>query len=370
MNNINEELHVPDKENVDNLVNDIVKEIYNGSASVLYLHMPFTGNIDPGHVSVTVELKNINKYCKWIGNNNRVVCDIWFNQDRSGVVSNFDEQAKGLGIILNGDPILDIPNRIDYSCIKIVISVAKGEYNYSDLYDKIKICIRHEFAHMYKEIESPTVFETQEKTRNTEEFMRGYYNVVDALKFMNFSKKDEYRFLSMLYKCSYVEMDANISSLYQNLLNDVIKSKKLKDINSYIEYSDYKCYESLLNCNFSYLFEKYKSDIQDLYGKNIKHMDRFIYIMHNHINVVLSKMMKVYYSIKELSDTSTITESLDYNKINIEYKERFKNMIFGHGINNDINENNIFDAWLKDYMKTQYNGNIRILELLFEDDGN
>ena len=98
-----------DKENVDLLVDDIVKEIYRGTSSVLYLHMPFTGNTEHGNVSVTVELRNVNKYCKWIGDNNRVICDIWFNQDRSGVVSNFDEQAKGLGIIREADPVLNIP---------------------------------------------------------------------------------------------------------------------------------------------------------------------------------------------------------------------------------------------------------------------
>ena len=69
---LNEELHIPDKENVDLLVDDVVKEIYKGTSSVLYLHMPFTGNTEPGNVSVTVELRNVNKYCKWIGDNNRV----------------------------------------------------------------------------------------------------------------------------------------------------------------------------------------------------------------------------------------------------------------------------------------------------------
>ena len=39
---LNEDLHIPDKENVDLLVDDIVKEIYRGTSSVLYLHMPFT----------------------------------------------------------------------------------------------------------------------------------------------------------------------------------------------------------------------------------------------------------------------------------------------------------------------------------------
>ena len=78
---LNKDLHIPDKENVDLLVDDIVKEIYRGTSSVLYLHMPFTGNTEPGNVSVTVELRNVNKYCKWIGDNNRVICYIWFNQD-------------------------------------------------------------------------------------------------------------------------------------------------------------------------------------------------------------------------------------------------------------------------------------------------
>lgn len=28
------------------------------------------------------------------------------------------------------------------------------------------------------------------------------------------------------------------------------------------------------------------------------------------------------------------------------------------------------ESWLKDYMKTQYNGNIRTLEFIFDNDGN
>ena len=367
---LNEDLHIPDKENVDLLVDDIVKEIYRGTSSVLYLHMPFTGNTEPGNVSVTVELRNVNKYCKWIGDNNRVICDIWFNQDRSGVVSNFDEQAKGLGIIREADPVLNIPPCIDYSYIRIVISVAKGEYNYNLLYDKIKTCLRHEFAHMYKEIVSPTIFELSDKSENTKDFMIGYDNIVEALKHIKFDKKEEFKFLSMLYKCSYVERDANISSFYQALLNDASKIENIKDISSYKEYYEYEDYKSIFDTDILNLFEKYKNDIQYMYGKNINNVDRFSTIIKKHIDTVLNKMSKVYYGIKNIIKTSNITESLNYDQIKNDYKERFRKMIFPESKFDDINEHLVSESWLKDYMKTQNNGNIRILELIFDNDGN
>ena len=45
-------------------------------------------------------------------------------------------------------------------------------------------------------------------------------------------------------------------------------------------------------------------------------------------------------------------------------------MIFPESKLDDINEQLVSESWLKDYMKTQYNGNIRILELIFCNDGN
>jgi hypothetical protein len=45
-------------------------------------------------------------------------------------------------------------------------------------------------------------------------------------------------------------------------------------------------------------------------------------------------------------------------------------MIFPESKFDDINEHLVSESWLKDFMKTQYNGNIRILELIFCNDGN
>jgi hypothetical protein len=223
---------------------------------------------------------------------------------------------------------------------------------------------------MYKEIVSPTVFELSDKSENTKDFMIGYDNIVEALKHINFDKKEEFKFLSMLYKCSYVERDANISSFYQTLLNDVSKIENIKDISSYKEYYEYEDYKSIFDTDILNLFEMYKKDIQYMYGKNINTVDRFSTIMKKHIDTVLIKMSKVYYSIKNVIETSNITESLNYDQIKNDYKDRFKKMIFPESKFDDINEHLVSESWLKDYMKTQYNGNIRILEFIFDNDGN
>ena len=131
-----------------------------------------------------------------------------------------------------------------------------------------------------------------------------------------------------------------------------------------------KMAQSILDTDILNLFEKYKNDIQYMYGKNIDNVDRFSTIIKKHIDTVLNKMSKVYYGIKNIIKTSNITESLNYDQIKNDYKERFRKMIFPESRFDDINEHLVSESWLKDYMKTQYNGNIRILELIFDNDGN
>ena len=107
-----------------------------------------------------------------------------------------------------------------------------------------------------------------------------------------------------------------------------------------------------------------------MYGKNINNVDRFSTIIKKHIDTVLNKMSKVYYCIKNIIKTSNITESLNYYQIKNDYKERFRKMIFPESKFDDINEHLVSESWLKDYMKTQYNGNIRTLDFIFDNDGN
>ena len=45
-------------------------------------------------------------------------------------------------------------------------------------------------------------------------------------------------------------------------------------------------------------------------------------------------------------------------------------MIFPESKFDDINEHLVSESCLKDYMKTKYNGNIRTLEFIFDNDGN
>ena len=75
-------------------------------------------------------------------------------------------------------------------------------------------------------------------------------------------------------------------------------------------------------------------------------------------------------NIRLENTNKNITESLNYDHIKNDYKERFRKMIFPESKFDDINEHLVSEYWLKDYMKTQNNGNIRTLELIFDNDGN
>lgn len=366
---LNEEQHIPDKDNITKLVDALIDEIYKSTASVLYMHMPFTGNTDPDKVSVDIELKNINKFCSWIGDHNRVVCDIWFNQDESGVVSNFDEQVKDLGIIIQGDKNFDIPNKIDFCQIKIEVSVKKGTYNYNDLYLKIKYYLRHELGHMYGESQHPTICDVSETTDNSKRFMDGYDKLMTYIKDRDLNKYEK-TFLDILYRCCYIERTAHICGFYQLLINDVCSGKGLGDFKSYNEYLMYYRYKEFIHTNdISSLFEKYKEIIHDMYGININTLERFINILDKHIDKIIKNLMNVYYSVYEISRDSVITESLNHDKIKNDYYERYRKSLFSDKVFEDTVDQLIAESILKDHMNSTYQGYLRILDFIFNNDG-
>jgi hypothetical protein len=132
----------------------------------------------------------------------------------------------------------------------------------------------------------------------------------------------------------------------------------------------YYRYKEFIHTNdISSLFEKYKEIIHDMYGININTLERFINILDKHIDKIIKNLMNVYYSVYEISRDSVITESLNHDKIKNDYYERYRKSLFSDKVFEDTVDQLIAESILKDHMNSTYQGYLRILDFIFNNDG-
>jgi hypothetical protein len=106
-----------------------------------------------------------------------------------------------------------------------------------------------------------------------------------------------------------------------------------------------------------------------MYGININTLERFINILDKHIDKIIKNLMNVYYSVYEISRDSVITESLNHDKIKNDYYERYRKSLFSDKVFEDTVDQLIAESILKDHMNSTYQGYLRILDFIFNNDG-
>ena len=350
MSAINEKLHNPDADNVTILVDNVVDKIREDVIREIFEYSPETDmigfkNLLSNKVYVTSDINP----CKLFANDNEFFYNINFNTRVFSCAAKYEDNGGGY-VEYKDDGVNPV---IHKSLISININIPKNMYKDSfaqnspntDFLNNIKICIRHELNHLYKEIFVHSLFFSNgdkhdliKDYNNDKSFLDAYSDITNKIQYivqMISSTKDsklkdiykekyrlELKLLYAIYKIVYIEREANVSSFYQHVLTD-IRNNSVKDINEYEEYSEYVDLLDLFkNFNDVELFSKYKNDIIDIFGSGASSISAFSKKMIAKCNNVLKKMRGVYNSLCNDKDLSIKESDMTVDNLIESYLEK------------------------------------------------
>ena len=369
MEDINEKLHIPDPDNIDIVVDNILDEMMKEILTEIYKHLPSSGNLVNSKIMDGFYIdREINPCCKWLGTDCAFVYNVDFRNKVSGSMlcdagDNICYIEKGE----NGKPNV-IHNCVIEQTFNINLSelkAYKSKYLPTD-YLKLRSNIRHELEHAYKETVHPEKFRYEEQPKDYEtDFIRAYDRICNRIFELQFiqqrrrmteDEKDEFLLLELMYQCCYIERDAFVSGFYQKLIDDA-KAGRLKPINNYYEYDKFKTgIEKIRKFNNPGVLSEYKDSIKAMYGESASNN---FDILRKHIvsesDKITNKLQKLYTvvsmygKVKMTQDELAASESLYYDDL---YK-----MFYG----DNLNENSEYDMELigniigKYYSESPYN---------------
>lgn len=308
---------VPDPDNIDVLIENIIKRLKNEVLVQIYSFPPISGLKPPSNIDGIITLERDINPCKWLGNDVFIEYHCSFFNDNTICNGMFCEIDDGTCVVEDSNEEFNIPPTIHG--VKIILNLNIGNDIYTaygrinkefvnDSINKIKTVLMHELTHSYQELNKQLIFNKDNDNKN--DFMDGYSYVVSVLNNINFfnEKSKERDFLMLLYTTTYIEINSNVASFYQRIINDFDNSDTLMNISSYFEYKTYHKNLSLLNgMHDDRIYEKYKDVIIKIYGDGASIFGKFKARMRYKNKKAIEKMTKCYNYVREHGKITKMT---------------------------------------------------------------
>lgn len=354
-NNITEETHMPDFTNITH----IVTEITHMCKYALYYNLinkiknrSFESNFD---LIFYIKSSDLNYIPDWLDYNFNIDVEIHLEKsDNLTIYNEFDGFFDKSECYLKPN---DDNKEFPYRLCGMNFGLINKNYLYKDLSDidhifyEIKEALRHEFSHAYEkyiELKRKTLYDNIIIRTETNGYKHSEIKINEMLKskISNNINDDEYYFLRFVYHMMYCERSANINGFYELVHADF---PDIKDISSYKLYERYYSFIKYIDdFNNDSIYNKYKQDLINLFGKCCKRKDSFKTELYNRCVDTLKRMKDVYckakfeknditlkYDIKPLTDAydkyvqlllGDLTENLSENELS-KYKSNFENYI-------------------------------------------
>jgi hypothetical protein len=335
---INEEFHIPDPENVDVVISNLIDSIRNDISDEIYKHKNDLTRIQPFYIKLDPD----ENPCKWLGNDTLYFIDVNFSDKYPKPFGEFTyvpEYQFGQHFISIDDSVKE-GFVIHGACIKISFSLyihnaATRRDPLMNNVQKLESVIRHELLHIYKELFIQKKFQLQKKdddesSKIIDANKKNVYDILSELtresikRNITTSKKN---LLEIIYLSNYIERDAHVNGFYQRLSYDRKTYGKLDDINSYYEMNTYTlALEHIKKYNDHETFQQIKNEyIIPLFGGSASNMSVFIRRVKNALKNTISNMRSIYERMSVEGSLKKSYESLIQHKEEYE-KEFYKNM--------------------------------------------
>lgn len=320
---INEELHIPDIDNVTDCIEEIVYvfkcALFNKIIDKLE-NNDFTDTFD---VNISLYLRSFSYIPEWLDNKNEFNVLVYLRKVSDNTIRNNKFEGifsyNGDEIILPNDDCDEFPTRL----CNCNFGIECKNYQYSDIFDidnmfvEMKEAIRHEFEHAYekyKNLSSSSLYEYDKIISEKQTYDLSYNNITDIINHNKCNNEYEFEFLKMLYNLVYTERHANIAGFF-----DDVKANQEKYITDFEQYSKYKKYISFIDSVDKNVYEKYKEDIINLFGISGKKFNSFKNKLIKCCNDTLKRMQDVFYKAKVYNKENVLKDKL--KSLNNRYNE-------------------------------------------------
>ena len=229
------------------------------------------------------------------------------------------------------DDCIEFPTRLCNGEFEIV----DDDYYYKDLLDidnmfsEIGEAIMHEFEHAYekyKRLSGSSLYSYDRIISESDQYnisQTKINNIIKTKTKVNDKglhikvSDDEYNLALMMYYLMYTERQANIASLYEKVRSELPSPRSVVLYKTYKIYND--CRERILKFNDEQLYNEYKKDIMNLFGKTTSNIQRFRNKLNMCCTQTIKRLYDVYYKAKTHINNTKI--KFDMSEIDKKYKE-------------------------------------------------
>ena len=386
---INEEKGVPDPENSEILIDNILRNIANAAKTYAYMYNVESGIGLPNkikdnnyEVSDIFRLdKDINP-CRWLDDTNYVRYTITFKDEVTTYGARFSELDKGRGVVYQSDD--DFINVIGGCALNILINLGADIHEYpmaeskkivNSILLKIKSAIQHELNHAYQEANKRNMIPKYPKDLSNNsiidvtDFNIGYYDVTSRINNSSSNlDNDEKSFLTLLYTSCYIEVNANVSGFYRSMVNDLDTIGHLRNISDYGEYKIYNGNLSFINkFKNNDLLKRYYADVRFMFGETTAsgiHM--FKKHIHSRNKNVLSKMKNLYEYVDKIGRIKPKYKESDLKEAHQNYIDKIINEHMPKGSIIDESKREVYSCYINNYYVSDPESILNRINCLFK----
>ena len=376
-NNLNEVMGIPDHDNVERLINKIIERINLGLRTYVYEKNEYDEfSFFDGIVKDSFYLNGDLHCCDWLSDDTLLTytCDFDSNAPYVKAIFKPIENLSHVYVTKNGDRIIR-NSQIDLA-FSFGTNFSISDVSYiNGVRDKIKALLRHELEHAYGELYKQENFQIKyedpdidDKIVSESDFVKEYKNITNKLLKLNKIKQPRlYGFLSSLYLINYLEINANVTSFYQRLIDDYDSSGNIKDIEEYYEYINYKnAIDYIMHFSDQFMFDQYKEDIQLMYGKHITGIHKLQATMKAKYERFLKKIKKLYKNLsKVIANKSGRINVKNHDKLKKAYNESKLSLL--RRDYNDLSESErvVLECVASHYLDTRADSYLTLIDILF-----